>query len=140
MQKEYSNSEITVIWQPEKCIHSALCFHALPKVFDPRKRPWINLAAAESEKIIAQVKACPSGALSFRTNDASTVPPPEVDDRDPVESMVIPNGPLRIIQPILVKLADGTEVLKPKASFCRCGHSENKPFCDGSHKRIGFVG
>ncbi len=141
MKKEYSNQEITVIWEPEKCIHSALCFRSLPKVFDPRRRPWIDITAAESALIVNQVKACPSGALSFKINDAPTTDLlTPTDDRDPVEITIIPNGPLRITQPMIIKKSDGTEELKQKASLCRCGHSENKPFCDGSHKKIGFIG
>lgn len=49
-----------------------------------------------------------------------------------------PNGSLGAEGPLTVVGADGTEVTKPKASFCRCGHSQNKPFCDGSHRAVGF--
>jgi len=49
-----------------------------------------------------------------------------------------PNGPVSILTPVTVVGADGTAVTKPKASFCRCGHSKNKPFCDGSHREAGF--
>jgi len=37
----------------------------LPHVFDPQRRPWIDLAPATSEQIVAQVAKCPSGALSI---------------------------------------------------------------------------
>ena len=63
--KRYSNTEVTVVWQPAKCIHSAVCVGGLPLVFDPRRRPWIELASATSEQIVAQVARCPSGALSI---------------------------------------------------------------------------
>lgn len=61
----FSNGEITISWKKEMCKHSAICFGGLPQVFDPRKRPWIMPEAATSEEIIAQVKKCPSGALSM---------------------------------------------------------------------------
>ena len=61
----YSNGEITVIWKPGICIHSAICFKGLPQVFDPRRKPWIEIDQAETERIIEQVKKCPSGALSI---------------------------------------------------------------------------
>lgn len=41
--KTYTVEDLTVKWEPHKCIHSAICFHGLPMVFDPRKRPWINI-------------------------------------------------------------------------------------------------
>jgi uncharacterized Fe-S cluster protein YjdI len=66
--KKYTNGEVTVVWQPDKCIHSTACFNGLPEVFDPDKRPWVNIHAAETEKIIEQVKRCPSGALSYFIN------------------------------------------------------------------------
>lgn len=63
--KRYVKEELSVIWKPHLCIHSAVCFRGLPKVFDPRVRPWVNPDGAEKDEIISQVKACPSGALSY---------------------------------------------------------------------------
>jgi uncharacterized Fe-S cluster protein YjdI len=63
--KRYSNGEITVIWQPSLCVHSTICFRGLPTVFDPRRRPWVVLEGTDSETIVRQVEACPSGALSY---------------------------------------------------------------------------
>jgi uncharacterized Fe-S cluster protein YjdI len=61
----YKNAEIKVTWRPALCIHSRLCWTHLRAVFDPRKKPWINMAGAETSQIISQVQKCPSGALSF---------------------------------------------------------------------------
>ena len=69
---KYDNGEITVIWQPGICIHSAICFKGLAEVFDPRRRPWIDMSQAETARIIEQVKKCPSGALSIATNDTTS--------------------------------------------------------------------
>ena len=63
--KRYSNGEVTVVWQPAKCVHSGICARGLPLVFDPGRRPWIELTSAPSEQIVAQVAKCPSGALSI---------------------------------------------------------------------------
>ena len=60
---KYSNTEVTILWQPDKCIHSAICFKGLPAVFDPRKKPWITPDQASTQAIVEQVKKCPSGAL-----------------------------------------------------------------------------
>jgi len=65
---KYSNEEITVVWKPGICQHSTICWKGLLEVFDPRKRPWINMDGATTERIIEQVKKCPSGALSYFLN------------------------------------------------------------------------
>jgi uncharacterized Fe-S cluster protein YjdI len=70
--KKYSNAEVTVIWKPNLCIHSTICFNGLPKVFDPQARPWVNVEGASTEEIVDQVKECPSGALSYHMNDEET--------------------------------------------------------------------
>ncbi len=64
----YSNGEITVVWKPDLCIHSGICFKGLADVFDPRRRPWIDMSKAETRQIMDQVKKCPSGALSIGEN------------------------------------------------------------------------
>ncbi len=65
--KEYSNGEITVVWQSGKCSHSANCVRNLSAVFQPGSQPWIKIDNASSEEIIATVNKCPSGALSIKT-------------------------------------------------------------------------
>jgi len=71
--KRYSNGEVTVVWKPAVCIHSTICFAGLPAVFDPRRRPWVDIHAASSDAIVKQVRKCPSGALSVFRNDAETL-------------------------------------------------------------------
>lgn len=63
---EYSNGEITVIWQPQKCIHSGICVKTLPTVYKPGERPWITIGNAATEQLMAQIDKCPSGALSYK--------------------------------------------------------------------------
>lgn len=136
--KKYTNGEITVVWKPALCIHSALCWKGLNAVFDPNKRPWITMAGASSEEIIAQVDKCPSGALSWFRNDAVEKP-----TASPASTIVeiVPNGPLLVRGEIVVKDGRGDlEKRGPTTSFCRCGHSGNKPYCDGSHTKVGFRG
>jgi len=65
-RKEYSNGEVTIVWQPGLCQHSGICVKTLPKVYNPKERPWIKPENAASEEIIAQVASCPSGALSIK--------------------------------------------------------------------------
>lgn len=58
----------------------------------------------------------------------------------PVTVKVLPDGPLQVNGDCEVVDAQGTAIAtKPGDIFlCRCGHSGNKPFCDGAHKRVGF--
>ena len=65
MTKHYTKGDVTVTWKPNLCAHSKICWQGLIEVFDPRKSPWINMDGADAEKIIEQVKKCPSGALSY---------------------------------------------------------------------------
>ncbi|PKQ45622.1 (4Fe-4S)-binding protein [Confluentibacter flavum] len=65
---EFSNKDITVTFEPSLCVQSGICAQELSDVFSFSIIPWINLDATESEKIINQVKRCPSGALKFRMN------------------------------------------------------------------------
>ena len=64
----YTNNEITVVWKPELCQHSTLCWKGLIEVFNPKERPWIKMDGATSDRIMEQVNKCPSGALSFFKN------------------------------------------------------------------------
>ncbi|MAN59664.1 MAG: hypothetical protein CMC08_07495 [Flavobacteriaceae bacterium] len=132
--KEYSNSEVTVIWKPKLCIHSAKCTHNLPEVFKPKVRPWIQINKAETERIIDTVKACPSGALSYYMNGIGEA---EVDTevkKDMTRIEIMENGPLLVFGTITVKHDDGREEQKTKTTaFCRCGKTGNAPFCDGTH-------
>ena len=62
--KEYTNGEVTIVWKPVLCSHSANCVKGLPSVFKPRESPWIQTENATTEELVAQVQLCPSGALS----------------------------------------------------------------------------
>lgn len=66
--KEYSNGEITVTWEPKKCIHAGTCVKTLPKVYNPIARPWIKVNNATSKELMVQIDRCPSGALGYRKN------------------------------------------------------------------------
>lgn len=63
--KEYENDKIVVIWKPKSCIHAAECVKLLPKVYNPKAKPWIKIKNASTEELKAQIRKCPSGALSF---------------------------------------------------------------------------
>lgn len=70
MNKEYSNGEITIKWQPKVCQHAGVCVKTLPNVYKPKASPWITIENATTEELKNQVSKCPSGALSFYENKA----------------------------------------------------------------------
>ena len=139
ISKKYSNGTITIVWKPGTCIHSTICWKGvtgLGQVFNPGMKPWIKMDGASTERIIEQVNKCPSGALSFYYNDAAASIT-EVQAESIVEAKE--NGPLLVYGNITVKHRSGSEEHKNKVTaFCRCGHSSNKPYCDGSHAKVGF--
>jgi uncharacterized Fe-S cluster protein YjdI len=65
----YTNGGVTVVWKPNICIHSTICWKGLIEVFNPREKPWINMNGATTARIIEQVRQCPSGALSYFLNE-----------------------------------------------------------------------
>lgn len=142
---KYTNGEITVVWKSKACIHSTLCWKGLSEVFDPKARPWIKMDGSSSEKIIEQVRKCPSGALSYYFNTATE--DDAMKEKIIAESAsimrieVTPNGPYLIKTECLIVHSNGKEETKNGTiALCRCGSSSNKPYCDGGHRKIGFEG
>ena len=135
-RRTYANDAIEVHWEPRLCIHAQNCIRALGQVFDATKRPWVDVDAADADAIAAAVQRCPSGALHFRRTDGGAQE--EAPDEPTVEPR--PNGPLYVRGHIrIVDEAGGLIREDTRLALCRCGASGNKPFCDGSHRRIGFT-
>ncbi len=134
-QKNYTNGEVTVVWKSDLCIHSANCVSGLGEVFNAQARPWVNMQGATSERIIAQVEKCPSGALSYFMNEQVE----KTDDFLETRVEVLANGPLVVYGALRLQDKYGNETVRTnKTAFCRCGASANKPFCDGSHLAAHF--
>ncbi len=138
IHKEYTNDEITITWEPNKCIHAKACWKGLKTVFKPLKRPWIDPTGDTTENIIKQIDKCPSGALNYYYNNTKTMSE-EVKQEPTVKMKANMNGSLKVIGSVEIELPDGSTVVKEgRFSICRCGLSENKPFCDGAHKGTDF--
>ncbi len=134
--KEYSNGELTIVWHPEICSHSEVCINSLPEVYNPYGKPWVTIEKATSAQLKAQINKCPSGALSYYMNEEKAIS--EITEIQ-VEAKL--NGPLIVSGSIQVTDTNGNTVGKTKkTAFCRCGASNNKPYCDGAHAKIGFKG
>jgi len=66
--RQYTNGEITVFWEPAKCIHATTCFRELIEVFNPGRRPWVIMDGAPTRRIIEVVNKCPTQALIWKNN------------------------------------------------------------------------
>lgn len=150
--RKYSNKEITVHWKPAKCIHATTCYRELREVFDPRKRPWVNMEGSSTNKIIDIVRRCPTDALTYEWNEKGKVSdkPPEsalaiadklkTAENHPAEIRIMNDGPYVVEGDFTIIGSDGQELKRMlMTSFCRCGASEEMPFCDGSHRIEDFT-
>lgn len=137
-RRDYPGKEITVHDNRKICSHAAECVNNLSSVFKLGSRPWINPDASKMNDIIDVVRRCPSGALSYSIDGVEYRDPEE--QRNPIVT-VLKNGPYHItggIELIGENIQFGEGASKEHYTLCRCGASENKPFCDGAHKSSKF--
>jgi CDGSH-type Zn-finger protein len=137
-RKSYVGKGITIHDNRRICSHAAECVNNLPSVFKLDARPWINPdAAADSEEIINTIRKCPSGALSYSIDGI------EYQDQSERKPMITISkaGPYLVTGGVdllgdKIHWAEGSS--KEHYALCRCGASNNKPFCDGMHRIINF--
>lgn len=160
-ERKYTNGEITVYWKPAACVHASYCYRELIEVFDPSRRPWVDMKGSTTAKIIEVVNLCPTEALTWKWNDdeknmnigtdqlnhVKFRRPELADDKitparaNPVSVKVMIDGPVVIKGNFtLINGSSKKEVRDSLISICRCGVSDHKPFCDGQHRKIGFTG
>ena len=134
--RTYANDSIEVRWEPRLCIHTRNCVRGLGEVFDPEARPWVRVDGADATRIAETILTCPTGALHFRRLDGGP------QEQPPAETTIEPraNGPLFVRGRVRIVDERG-EVVRDdtRLALCRCGGSRNKPFCDGTHREIGFT-
>lgn len=131
---EYQSESITVQYQVKRCIHAAECVQRLNQVFNTGRRPWVQPLHASADEITATIEHCPTGALHYTRQDGGTaeVPPAQNTLR------VVADGPIYVRGDLELVLDDEVIIQETRVALCRCGASQNKPFCDNSHKDIGF--
>jgi uncharacterized Fe-S cluster protein YjdI len=135
--QEYRTEDLAVTFDPGLCIHSGRCLAGAPAVFDVKRRRWIELESGTPDEIAAVIERCPSGALQYERLDGG----PQEAPPEGTTVVPLPNGPLSVRGRLEVRDASGNVVKTgTRFTFCRCGGSENKPFCDNSHRRNGFRG
>ena len=122
----------TIRFDGRLCIHARRCVLAEPGVFKANVQgPWIDPDAADGEALVRAAINCPSGAIKVERRDGG--------DQEPVPEVntitIRENGPLAIYAEIELNGAR----IGTRATLCRCGQSNNKPYCDGSHVGAGFI-
>ena len=128
----YEGKDVSISFDNSKCIHSRRCVLTLPNVFQANvKGPWINPDNAAVEDIVALAKECPSGAITCERHDGGG------GETAPLVNtlLVRENGPLALHAAVSV---DGKDA-GFRVTLCRCGASQNKPYCDGSHVGANFA-
>lgn len=133
--RTYRNDDIEVYWDSTRCIHTGRCLQGYDSVFDVSHRPWIELDGADVDRVVATVESCPSGALAYHRLDDG---PDEVPD-SPATVVPWPNGPYFVRGDLEIQDRHGGLFgAGMRATLCRCGASNNQPFCDLSHREVGF--
>ena len=126
---EYVGAGITVFDNRGICSHSAKCTESLKSVFRPGREPWIDLEGVDAAKIAETVSRCPSGALSYSIDGVE-----HRDEESEPMILVEPNGPYTIVGGAdLENVEWGVGASRQRFDLCRCGKSQNKPFCSGAH-------
>lgn len=159
--RRYKNKDITVFWKPSACIHASYCYRELIEVFDPSRRPWVDMEGSTTDKIIEVVNLCPTEALAWKWNDDEKnndvrsdqlnhinfrrpelmVETESADEDLPVSVKVMVDGPIVFKGTFTLNYSGiQKEVKDSMVSICRCGASDHMPFCDGRHRKVGFNG
>jgi CDGSH-type Zn-finger protein/uncharacterized Fe-S cluster protein YjdI len=129
--EQYRGKRIVVRFDGKRCIHSRHCVLDQPEVFRANVAgPWILPDAAEPERIVEVAHSCPSGAITYERTDGGP------QEAAPAANVlrIRENGPLAFRAELRIA---GEQAFR--ATLCRCGASQNRPYCDGSHAPAGFT-
>jgi len=133
MRKVYRGRDVEVSFDLDLCIHVGECLRGHHGVFNLERRPWVLPDEADADTVAEIVELCPSGALQYRRLDGGNQ-----ETHRGAKVTPIRHGPLLVTGDIEVRREDGTIEILPRATLCRCGFSEHKPFCDNQHIARGF--
>jgi CDGSH-type Zn-finger protein len=128
--RAYDGTGIEVLDDRGICQHAGFCGNQVTNVW---KMVRDTGDTSVRTQVIAMIEHCPSGALTYRI-DGEAVEPGLA-----VEIGVVDDGPLWVTGGVTVERSDGQPVeTRNRVTLCRCGASNLKPLCDGTHKEIGF--
>lgn len=131
----YEGEKQTVDWDGRLCIHIGECGRATGDLFVGGRKPWCQPDLAGEDEVMEVIQRCPSGALVVR--DKAGVNPETPAAVNTIH--VTYNGPLYLRGALAIDGAPANaEGVRFRAALCRCGKSNNKPFCDNSHVKAGF--
>ncbi len=139
---EYDGVQVQIFDNRGICAHSGFCTDSLASVFHAGQEPFVTPSGGRMDEIIRAVRACPSGALSYGIDGVEARE--QVDQKRPQTIEVSKDGPYRITGGIRIVDHTGNEPQRAAGSsrehysLCRCGHSQNKPFCSGMHWYVNF--
>jgi CDGSH-type Zn-finger protein/truncated hemoglobin YjbI len=139
----YEGVQLTVFDNRGICQHSGFCTDRLNTVFHT-EGAFVTPSGGRMDEIIRAVRDCPSGALSFAIDGVEARAQVDWDDSRKPAIEVSKDGPYRITGGIPLTDHHGEPVARASGSslehyaLCRCGHSQNKPFCSGMHWYIEF--
>lgn len=113
------------------CVHAGFCGNKVTNIWKMADKTGDSRIRAQA---MAMIERCPSGALAY------TVDSDQIEPDLPEEIAVTPDGPLWVSGGIPVTRSDGKPMeTRNRVTLCRCGHSANKPLCDGAHTEAGFT-
>ena len=139
----YDGVQLTVFDNRGICQHSGFCTDRLNAVFHT-EGAFVTPSGGRMDEIIRAVRDCPSGALSYAIDGVEARSQVDWDGRRAPAVEVSKDGPYRITGGIPLTDHHGDPVARASGSslehyaLCRCGHSQNKPFCSGMHWYIDF--
>lgn len=129
---EYRGAAVDVTFDGARCLGVRACVEGLPDVFDPDRRPWVDPDAADADAVRDVVERCPTGAL---THDGDEAPPARN------VAVVVADGPVHLRGDLRVRDDDGEALAREtRLALCRCGRTDSRPLCDGSHERTFDAG
>jgi len=141
----YIGQQVTVLDNRGICQHSGHCTDRLATVFHLGEEPFVTPSGGRMDEIIRAVRDCPSGALSYAVDTVEARQRVDYAGQREPAIEVSKDGPYRISGGIGVVEGDGEDVPRNDGAsvehyaLCRCGHSQNKPFCSGMHWYVGFT-
>jgi CDGSH-type Zn-finger protein/truncated hemoglobin YjbI len=140
----YPGHELTIFDNRGICQHSGLCTDRLATVFRAGAEPFVAPSGGRMDEIIRAVRDCPSGALSYATGGSEQRDQADWGNARPPGIEVTKDGPYRITGGILLAGPDGAPAGRAEGAsrehyaLCRCGQSQNKPYCSGMHWYVNF--